>query len=210
MSQGQPASGLHIPLERLQRLVPRRDWQAIFPAELLSEEGTELRVAEVKVATGSEVALDLVLDQVIEGVLVLGSVTYAWSGDCARCVQPVQGTTVIEIRELFETEPDEGETYLLGNEYLDLLPMVRDAVLLELPIGAVPCPFGDGCPHAPPELLAMSSPEAPEVTDARLTDLADLRWAALDELVFDDGIAGEPADGDPSRSHEPTGPSADD
>ena len=47
---------------------------------------------------------------------------------------------------MFEADPtDEGETYPLDGDQIDLEPMVRDAVLLELPLGPL---CGDDCAGA--------------------------------------------------------------
>jgi uncharacterized protein len=186
------APSLQVPLERLQRRDPVRDWTVTVTAAELIEPGISLRVADVSVDPGTAVGVDVVLDQVTEGVMVVGTVTCTWSGDCARCVRPVDGVATAEVGELFETAPQEGESYLLDTEYVDLVPMVRDAVLLELPIGAVACPNPDPCPHAPPELASdADDPDGPdddsgEGAGTQREGLADERWAALDALVFDD------------------------
>ena len=52
---------------------------------------------------------------------------------CSRCLQPVEGTIDVHVDELFETAPLAGETYQLDDDALDLLPLVRDVLLLELP-----------------------------------------------------------------------------
>ena len=148
------SSQLRVPLERLHRRPPEREWSVAVRAEELVEAGEELKVADVRVSESSDVVIDVALDPVSEGVMVTGSVTSTWSGACARCLEVVEETATAEVGELFETRPREGESYLLDEEFADLAPMVRDAVLLELPIGAVSCPHPDPCPHLPVELQA--------------------------------------------------------
>lgn len=195
MTQGRGAPPLRVPLERLQRRDPIREWNVTVTAAELIEEDLPLRVADVSVDPGAELGVEVVLDRVSEGVMVVGTVTCTWSGDCARCMRPVEGQATSEVGELFETTPQEGESYLLDHEYVDLVPMLRDAVLLELPIGAVACPYPDPCPYAPPELTAGDDLTLDDA-DTDLDDgnvrrdggdprLADPRWAALDGLVFD-------------------------
>ena len=41
----------------------------------------------------------------------------------------------MHVDELFEPHPLEGETYKLDDDVIDLEPLVRDALLLELPAG---------------------------------------------------------------------------
>ena len=63
----------------------------------------------------------------------------AWSAACSRCLEPVTGEISVHVDELFERHPLEGETYQLDDDVIDLEPLVRDALLLELPAGpAVP------------------------------------------------------------------------
>ncbi len=204
------SSPLRVPLERLQRRPPEREWSAVVRAEELVEAGEELKVADVRVAAASDVSVEVALDAVSEGVMVTGSVISTWSGACARCLEVVESPAVAEVEELFENRPVEGESYQLDEEFADLSPMVRDAVLLELPIGAVPCPHPEPCPHLPHELAAVADPDEPSEGEAAhaaegegtgaasgATALADPRWAALDALVFDDEAdttdrAGEP------------------
>ncbi len=185
MSPRGPSPELLVPLERLHRRDPLREWSVVVPAAGLAGDGPELRVADVSVSPGARVAVEVVLDQVSEGVMVTGTVTCTWSGPCARCLHRVEGDAVAEVGELFETVPEEGESYPLGEEVLDLTPMVRDAVLLELPIAAVRCPFPEPCEHLPDELRQPPDDED-EAEDPTSAQTGDPRWAALDELVFDD------------------------
>ena len=63
-----------------------------------------------------------------------GTLTAAWTAACSRCLEPVAGEISVHVDELFETLPLEGETYQLDEDVIDLEPMVRDALLLELPL----------------------------------------------------------------------------
>ena len=55
-------------------------------------------------------------------------------GECRRCLDPVVGALEIPLSEVFEARPIEGETYPLDGDEVDLEPVVRDAVLLHLPL----------------------------------------------------------------------------
>ena len=60
-----------------------------------------------------------------------------WDAACSRCLAPVGGELAVQVGELYERQPLEGETYLLSeDDIVDLEPLIRDALLLELP--AVP------------------------------------------------------------------------
>lgn len=173
-------SGLQVPIERLQRRDPQRRWTVAVSAESLASDGP-MRVADVALSTGSPVALDLVLDRVSEGVEVTGEVTCRWTGPCSRCLEPIEGAITAVVEELFTSVPTEGETYLLDEDRVDLLPMVRDAILLELPVSAVPCPEGDRCPNLPPELVASLAAETDDAAPEEARG-GDPRWAVLDRL----------------------------
>ena len=86
------------------------------------------------IESGSPVAIDLMLERVPEGIVVRGTLAGAWSAACSRCLDPVGGEISVHVDELFETLPLEGETYKLDDDVIDLEPMVRDALLLELPL----------------------------------------------------------------------------
>src|SRR6185437_4142641 len=87
-----------------------------------------------EVVPGSPIAVDLMLERVPEGIVVRGTLTASWAAACSRCLEPVDGEIAVHVDELFETQPLEGETYKLDEDVIDLEPMVRDALLLELPL----------------------------------------------------------------------------
>ncbi|HLX87792.1 MAG TPA: DUF177 domain-containing protein, partial [Acidimicrobiales bacterium] len=81
----------------------------------------------------SEVEADVVLESVVGGVSVTGSVLAPWSGSCRRCLTPATGVLTLRVREHYTEGGDGEETYPLADGDVDLEPLVRDAVLLELP-----------------------------------------------------------------------------
>ena len=90
-----------------------------------------------------------------------------------------------EVREVFEPRPVEGETYPLADDTVDLEPMVRDAVLLALPLAPL---CGDDCLGPAPDVFpAVVEGDGPVDDGDReaAEPPADPRWAALDELRFD-------------------------
>jgi uncharacterized metal-binding protein YceD (DUF177 family) len=79
------------------------------------------------------------------------------------------------VDELFETEPVEGETYRLEHDLLDLEPLVRDALVLELPHTPLCDPDCRGlCPNCGTD-RNTSSCDCADVDP-------DPRWAALRSL----------------------------
>ena len=117
------------------------------------------------------------------GVTVNGKVSVNWNAECSRCLRPVDGYVVAEVEELFEETPSDGESYQLNDEFIDLEPMIRDAVLLELPVGVIRCSGLEECLAAAPA-YTVSDTDFGEDKESR--ESKDPRWAALDDLTFDE------------------------
>ncbi len=149
------------------------------PVEGLSDEG--LVVAGTTVPAGGEVEADVELNVIIGGIEISGEVSAPWEGECRRCLRPVGGQLRAEVRELYRPrdgsagDDEDEETYPLAGEQLDLAPLVRDAVLLSLPLAPLCRPDCAGlCPSCGSELA-----EGP-CGCRRAT--ADPRWEGLDAL----------------------------
>ena len=95
-----------------------------------------LGIDVIGVPPGSPVALDLRLESVVEGVLVTGTATVHVRGECVRCLTEVSDTLEIDVQELFvhpESEAGEEEASRLQDDLVDLEPLLRDGVVLDLP-----------------------------------------------------------------------------
>ncbi len=97
-----------------------------------------LRVELAEVPAGTEVEVTVQLEAVHEGVLVTGTATAAVSGECARCLEPLTSSVEASFQELYHYEPspeeDDEDELLLEGDLLDLEPVLRDAVVLALPL----------------------------------------------------------------------------
>ena len=120
--------------------------------------------------------VDAVIEAVTEGIVVRGTATGTWRMPCRRCLEPTDGPLSVDIHEVFEAQPTEGETWPIDDERIDLEPVLREAALLALPL--VPLCRED-CPGPEPSRFPTGPPEEPGTQ-------ADPRWAALDDLTFDD------------------------
>lgn len=142
----------------------------------------DLAITTARVPQGSEVAVDAVLEAVEGGITARGSVVAPWEGECRRCLDLVTGTLDVQLHEVFENDPSDGETYPIEGEDVDLEPVVRDAVLLHLPLAPL---CRDDCAGPAPESFptAVAGDEPDPDGDGRLP--RDPRWAALDELELD-------------------------
>lgn len=130
------------------------------------------------------VVLDLVLERVPDGVVARGTVLAHWDAPCSTCLQELGGDLELNVAELYESSPVEGETYpIVAGHLIDLELLVRDAVLLELPL-APTCRSVDGRECAPVTTPGVSfdEPYDDEAAGADGAAPADPRWAALSEF----------------------------
>ncbi|MSO86487.1 MAG: DUF177 domain-containing protein [Acidimicrobiia bacterium] len=142
-----------------------------------------LAVTSARVPDDADLAIDLTLESV-EGTAITarGTVGVPWVADCRRCLDVVSGTLVVEVREVYEAHPRDGETYPIEVDEIDLEPVVRDAVLLNLPISPL---CRSDCEGPVPHDLPVTGPgELPE-DERDDAPPKDPRWAALDDLNFD-------------------------
>lgn len=157
--------------------------QRPFVGHVTPLDGIELPSVDVR---ADAVDCDLNLEIVGEQLTVTGSLSTTWTGPCRRCLEPMTETVTIEVQEIFELEPVEGETYKREKDYSDLRPMVVEALVLALPVAPL---CSEDCAGPAPELFPATAPAdgdaaAPDGTDA--TAPVDPRWAALDALNFDE------------------------
>ena len=132
-------------------------------------------VVDTSLRTEHPVVVDALLEWVSDGMLATGTVEGAWEGPCRRCLRPVQGTLNVEVQELFEPMHRDGESYQLGNDRVDLEPLARESLILDLPLAPVCSEDCRGlCPACGADLNAGDC-GCPPAT-------ADVRWAALDVL----------------------------
>ena len=134
-----------------------------------------LEVTASSVAPDAEVTVDVMLDSVPGGVIATGTVTAPWHGACRRCLADAEGTLRADVREVFEEDFDPDQTYPLRGDRLDLEPLARDTVLLELPLA--PLCRAD-CAGICPTCGADRNVAPCDCESA----VHDPRWAALDAL----------------------------
>jgi uncharacterized protein len=138
-----------------------------------------LEVSASRVPPGEPVVLALELQAVNDGIVAVGEVRAPWVGECRRCITPVRGEVVAHVQEVFERDPVEGETRLLDDVAVDLTELARDAIVLELPLA--PLCTGDCAGLCP-----VCGVNRNDTTCTCETEAKDPRWAALDDLRFDD------------------------
>ncbi len=143
-----------------------------------------LVVGEVELDDDGRVALDLHLERIAEGIVVRGTLGATWSGRCARCLGPVAGTLEVAVDELYEREPLEGETYQLDIDSIDLEPLTRDALGLEMPLAPLCRTDCAGlCPNCGIDRNVAVCTCQPDESDSR--------WAGLSNVRFDDDTSSD-------------------
>jgi uncharacterized protein len=154
-------------------------------AELLRRLGTQrevtvaavlddIAISSASVIQGADIEGRLTLEAMSDhAITVKGTITAPWTGECRRCLRTIDGTVSLDVEEVFEARPVEGETYQLDGDRLNVEPLVRDAVLLALPLAPL-CEVA--CPGPEPE----AHPIGTESSDA-----IDPRWAGLGDLKFE-------------------------
>ncbi|MGI9586120.1 MAG: YceD family protein [Acidimicrobiia bacterium] len=85
---------------------------------------------------------DLVLHPVSGGIAVTGTASFTTIDSCYRCLRETTATRQVAIGALFDRNDDDDETYPLEGHEIDTEQMLRDEVLLSLPIAEV---CGDDC-----------------------------------------------------------------
>jgi len=146
----------------------RREVELRGPVGRLTSAGTVIDAAD-------EVDVRVGLEAIPEGVVADGTVSAPWHAECRRCLRTVDGRVDVEFRELFERRPKEGETYPLGNEEIDLDPLIREAVLLALPLAPL-------CEAACQGICPTCGADLNEGPCGCPPPGRDPRWAALDDL----------------------------
>ncbi|MEY2423645.1 MAG: hypothetical protein QOI95_3712 [Acidimicrobiaceae bacterium] len=154
-------------------------------AELLRRLGTQrevtvsaalddIAISSAAVVDGAEIEGRFVLEAMSDhAITVKGTITAPWTGECRRCLRTIDGTVSLDVDEVFDARPVEGETYPLDGDRLNVEPLVRDAVLLSLPL-------------APLCEVACAGPEPKEhPIGSDVSEAIDPRWAGLGDLKFD-------------------------
>jgi uncharacterized protein len=115
----------------------------------------------------------LTLESVVEGIYVTGSLIGRVRYRCARCLKDFDGGFDVQMNELFVREPTPDDDYALEPDLtLDPEPMVRDAVVLEMPFS----------PLCKPDCLGLCERCGGDrnLGECTCTEPIDPRWSALE------------------------------
>lgn len=146
----------------------------------------------VGVPEGAPVELRVRLESVMEGVLVTGTARATAEGECVRCLEPVRQDVAADFQEMFsypdaddrgrsrQAEPaddaeDDEDRLFIEDGLFDLEPVLRDAVVLALPMQPV-------CRETCAGLCSECGIRLDENPDHH-HDAVDIRWASLQGLA---------------------------
>ena len=140
----------------------------------------DLGLEVIGVPSGADVELNLKLEAVVEGVLVSGTARAPLTGECVRCLDPLTDEVEVTFAELFVAPGNDGddETLWLQDDLIELEPVVRDAVVLTLPLRPL-------CEEDCPGLCVQCGARLADDPEHAHPDV-DPRWAALEALVQPD------------------------
>lgn len=167
-------------LQRLTRTIEAPSGDAVFGIK-----------GVIGVPGGAPVELELRLESVMEGVLVTGTARARVEGECVRCLEPLERELEADFQEMFtypdaddrgrskQAEPaddaEDEDMTPLEDGLFDLEPVLRDAVVLALPMQPV---CQDDCPGLCSECGVRLADDPDHHHDA-----VDIRWAALQGLA---------------------------
>jgi uncharacterized metal-binding protein YceD (DUF177 family) len=150
------------------------------------------RVELIGVPEGAEIELALRLESVMEGVLVTGELDVPVVGSCARCLEPIEDTLHLDVQELYaypgsttEATSEEDEVRRLEGDFLDLEPLVRDTVVLSLPLAPV-------CTEDCAGLCVDCGLRLDDLPAHHTHEVVDARWAALAQKFGTDPSTSSP------------------
>ncbi len=158
----------------------------MFPLQVTVANPARIGLDLVGIAAGAPLVLDFRVESVSEGVLVSGTVSAPITGECARCLTPLQDHIEVDVTELFaypdsltEATTEDDEVGRVIADTVDLEQPIIDAVGLELSFSPV---CREDCPGLCPTCgvaLATAEPDHHH-------DEIDPRWAKLTKMLGSD------------------------
>ncbi len=155
-------------------------------AELLRRPGSERRVslqptvAELGIADRrfdlkATVMVSLRLESLTDGVVVDGELRAPWADSCRRCLAPASGEVASDVHELYQSQITDPDAFEIVGDQIDLVPMVRESLLLDAPAAPL---CGPDCAG----LCPTCGIDRNTATCDCVTAVADPRWDALSQL----------------------------
>jgi uncharacterized protein len=157
-------------------------------ADLLRAPGTardvraDLALVELDVRdtrfSGEAVDVALHLVSLSNGIVVRGHLRTRWHGACRRCLAPVADTMDVAVDELYQVVVTDPDAFPIVDEQIDLAPMVRETLLLDVPDAPL-------CRADCAGLCPVCGTDRNLVSCTCVVEVRDERWAALHALRQD-------------------------
>lgn len=132
------------------------------------------RVDLAQVAPDSEIDADLELVSTSGGLLVRGAVDFQTMITCSRCLDESTVAMHVEVSDIVEAGNDDDDEYHVAGDVLDLEPILRDEVLLAMPLRPRCEPECEGLVQDAESDLNTAAPGTVRRTDSPFAALQDL------------------------------------
>ena len=179
------ASAYLVPVAQLLRDVPstlRVEFSALFDE---MNEFDPLPAGGADVPRGAIAEVNLHLESFSGGLRARGQIAAPWRALCRRCSIDIDGHSEVQVSERFVDDrgPGDDDAYLVVNDFVDLAPLVHEAILLDLPVAPLCRPDCRG--------LCVQCGSDKNLGDCGCLAPIDPRWATLDNLRFVDNESNE-------------------
>ncbi len=149
----------------------------------------------IAVAIGAVIEIDARLESVAEGILLSADVYAVATGECTRCLDPVEIVIEKRIQELYLYQQKierKGRTpagddleledeLVMDGDVMDLQGPIRDSIVLSLPTNPLCSLECQGlCPDCGGKLAELTPDHAHEIIDVRWASLAAMEIDGLD------------------------------
>lgn len=135
----------------------------------------DVAVDDERIADDESVDVTITVESANGGLVVRGDATTSASLVCARCLETLRATVTAEVEEVFQRVPEHPDAVALEGEQLDLRPVVREGILLAIPVAPL-------CSPDCPGLCATCGAELAAGACGCVSEVGDPRWAVLDAL----------------------------
>jgi uncharacterized protein len=150
----------------------------------------------IRIPEGAPIELELRLESASEGVFVSGTAHAQLVGECARCLEELHDEVTVNLGELFAypgsatvDTTEEDEVSRVVDDMIDVRPMVRDTILLSLPLAPL-------CDQACRGLCPDCGERWADLPSGHGHETMDPRWAALRGRLTASAARGAEADAD--------------
>jgi uncharacterized protein len=158
----------------------------INAAELLRRPGSErdvhvelttadLGLTDERFVPDDEVVVDLHLESLTDGIVVVGQIDVPWHGVCRRCLRPLHEHEISAVDELYQTVVTNPDAFEIVGDQLDLTSMVRELALLDAPKAPL---CREDCAGLCPECGVDLNNQSCDCVPAQLGSV----WDVLDQL----------------------------